>query len=164
MPDLLAHALIAYSLGTLLSWCYEWISPAYVTVAMAGAFIPDLTKVMLVLPSDVVAAWLSMPFDWYALHTLGGSLVSVALGVALVASVERKRIAALLGLGATSHLFADLLLLSPSGHSFPVLWPLSYIHPPTIDLYLSTQPEPMILAAVVAGVLFIMTRLRTRSD
>jgi hypothetical protein len=162
MPDLLAHALIAYALATLLSWHYEWLSAPYVTVAMAGAFVPDLTKVNLLFSSELVEVVLGIPFDWFALHTLGGSLVSLAIGVVLVASSERRRVAALLGLGAASHLLADALLLNASGHSYPLFWPLSYLHPPTPGLYLSTDPEPMVVAAAVASVVFVATRLRTK--
>jgi hypothetical protein len=161
MPDLLAHALIAYTLAMLLSWRYDWLAPAYVTVAMAGAFIPDLTKIRLLLPSVAVESLLGIPFDWGGLHTLGGSLVALAIGVVLVASADRRRVAGLLGLGATSHLLADALLLSPSGRSYPVLWPLTYLHPPTPGLYLSTDPEPMLVAAVAAGVVFLLSRRRT---
>lgn len=164
MPDLLAHALIAYSLATSLSWRYEWLSPSYVTVAMAGAFIPDLTKISLLVSDSAIESMLGVPFDWFALHTLGGSLVSLAIGVVLVASSERRRVAALLGLGAASHLFADALLLNPSGRSYAVFWPLSYYHPPTPGLYLSTDPQPTIVAAAVAAVVFVAARRRRRRD
>jgi membrane-bound metal-dependent hydrolase YbcI (DUF457 family) len=164
MPDLLAHALVAYGLATLLSWRYEWLSPAYVTVAMAGAFVPDLTKVSLLVPNSTVQSVLDVPFSWFALHTLGGSLVSLAIGVVLVARPERERVAALLGLGVASHLLADALLLNPSGRSYPLLWPLSYYHPPTPGLYLSTDPEPMLVAAAVAGGVFLATRVRQGRD
>lgn len=158
MPDLLAHALIAYTLATLLSYRYDWLSPSYVSVAMAGAFIPDIMKVYLIFPSGLVESLLSVPFGWSALHTLGGSVVSLAIGVVVVTHSERKRVAGLLGLGAASHLLADALLLNPSGHSYPLLWPLSYIHPPTPGLYLSTDIEPMLVAAVAAGVVFAVSR------
>ncbi len=162
MPDLLAHALIAYSLATLLSWRYEWLSPAYVTVAMAGAFVPDLAKATLLVSTSTMQSLLGVPFNWFALHTIGGSLVSIAIGVVLVRRAERTRVAALLCAGAVSHLLADALLLNPSGRSYPLLWPLTYYHPPTPGLYLSTDPEPMLVAAVVAGVVFGVTRLRGR--
>jgi hypothetical protein len=164
MPDLLAHALIAYSAATVLSWRLAWLSPAYVTVAMTGAFIPDLMKIRLVLDEQIVAALLGVPFDWFALHTLGGAVVSLLVGVVLVAADERRRVAGLLGLGAGSHLLADALLLSPSGRSYPIVWPLSRINPPTPGLYLSTDPEPMVVAAAVAAVVFAVSRLRTRRD
>jgi len=163
MPDLLAHALIAYALATVLSWRYAWLSPAYVTVAMAGAFVPDLVKIYLLVDSELVATALEIPFQWSALHTLGGSLVSVLIGVVLVADRERRRVAALLGLGAASHLVADAFLLNPSGRSYAILWPISRLHPPTPGLYLSTDPEPMLVAAVVAGVVFVVSRVRGRT-
>jgi hypothetical protein len=163
MPDLLAHALIAYALATVLSWRYSWLSPAYVTVAMAGAFVPDLVKIKLVLDSGLVATTLGIPFQWFALHTLGGSVVSVLIGVVLVADRERRRVTGLLMLGAASHLLADAFLLKPSGRSYPLVWPLSRVHPPTPGLYLSTDPEPMLVAAVVAGVVFVVSRVRGRA-
>jgi hypothetical protein len=162
MPDLLAHALLAYTLATLLSWRLDWLSPGYVTVAMAGAFVPDLVKIKLVVHGEVVATLLGLPFDWSPLHTLGGSAVSVAIGVALVADRERRRVAALLGLGAASHLLADALLRSPSGRSYPLAWPLSRLEPPTPGLYLSTDPAPTVVAALVAGVVSVAARRWTR--
>jgi membrane-bound metal-dependent hydrolase YbcI (DUF457 family) len=164
MPDLLSHALIAYAIATALSWRLRWLSPAYVTVAMAGAFVPDLVKISLVVDSDVVAAALGIPFEWSALHTLGGSVVSVAVGVVLVTDRERRRVAALLGLGAASHLLADAFLLNPSGRSYAVLWPISRLHPPTPGLYLSTDPEPTVVAALVALGVFVVSRRRQRTN
>lgn len=163
MPDLLAHALLAYTLATLCSWRYGWLSPAYVTVAMAGAFIPDLTKASLLVSESTLTALLGMPFSWFALHTLGGALVSIAIGVVLVAATERRRVALLLGLGAGSHLLADAFLITPSGRAYALLWPLSYWHPPTPGLYLSTQPEPTLVMAVAAAIVFVVTR-RTASS
>lgn len=151
MPDLLAHALIAYAVCTALAWRYEWLTPAYVTVGMAGAFIPDMTKVGLVVPSEVIENVLGVPFSWGGIHTTGGALVGVAIGVVLVSDRERRRVAALLALGAGTHLVADALLVKPTGHSYAVLWPFTRWHPPTPGLYLSTEPWPMVAAAVVAA-------------
>ena len=164
MPDLLAHALIAYSLALALSWRYGWISSEYLTIAMAGAFIPDLAKAALVLPSPVIERALGTPFDWFALHTTGGVLVSIALGSLVVAPGERRRVVPLLTLGAASHLLADALLLTPSGRSYAVLWPLTRYHPPTPGLYLSTRPEPMIGALGVAIIFGLLTHYRRTSS
>ena len=150
MPDLLAHALIAYGVCTVLSWRYGWIGPAYVTAGMAGAFVPDLAKGEILVHSFTVADVLGVPFDWFALHTAGGVLVSILIGVALVADGERRRVALLLGLGALTHLVADALLRSASGRSYPLLWPLTEYAPPTPGLYLSTEPGPTIAAAAFA--------------
>lgn len=160
MPDLLAHALLAYALGRLLSVRYAWPSPAYTTVVMAGAFIPDLAKAELVVPSGTVAQLVGLPFDWFAFHTAGGVLVAIAIGVLVVAPSERRRTAALLGLGATSHLLADGLLLTASGRSYAMFWPLTRYHPPTPGLYLSTRPEPTIAIGLVAAVVWVVTRDR----
>jgi hypothetical protein len=96
-------------------------------------------KVRLVLHAEVVAGVLGVPFDWSALHTLGGSAVSVLVGVV-----------------------ADALLSSPSGRSYPLFWPLARVNPPTPGLYLSTDPEPMLVAAAVAGAVFLVSRMRRR--
>ena len=125
---------------------------------MAGAFIPDMTKIKLLIPSDQVVALLGLPFSWSALHTAGGALIAILIGVTLVSTAERKRVFVLLSLGAVSHLVADALLLNPSGRSYAVLWPLTRYHPPTPGLYLSTQPEPMIVAFVGAVVVWLLTQ------
>jgi hypothetical protein len=65
---------------------------------------------------------LGVPFDRSGLHTLGGATVAIGVGVTHAASESRRRVAALLGVGAGSHLAVDALLLKASGHSYPVLW------------------------------------------
>lgn len=158
MPDLLAHALLAYSLCTLLAWRYSWVTPALITVGMAGAFIPDLAKAALVVPSSTIEQTLGIPFEWFALHTGGGVLVSVAIGGLLVAPRFRRPVIGMLAIGATSHLLADALLLTPDGRSYAILWPLTRYHPPTPGLYLSTRPEPTIVALVTAILVAVVTR------
>lgn len=158
MPDLLAHALIAYAVCTALAWRYDWLSPAYVTVGMVGVFIPDLTKIGLVIPDAAVEHALGLPFSWSGIHTAGGAVVGVAIGAVLVPEGERRRVAALLALGAATHLLADALLLKPTGHSYAVLWPLTRWHPPTPGLYLSTQPWPTAVAALAALIVWFGVR------
>ncbi|KYH25076.1 hypothetical protein HAPAU_28970 [Halalkalicoccus paucihalophilus] len=158
MPDLLTHALVLYVVLTVASWRIEWLTPSFVTVGMMGAMIPDLTKIKLVVPSHRVESVLGVPFDWFALHTLGGSLVSVLIGAVLVPSRYRTRVFSLLALGATSHLLLDALLINPSGYSYALFWPLTGYHPPTPGLYLSTDRWP----ALAAGALAALVRLHTR--
>jgi hypothetical protein len=162
MPDLLAHALAAYVLGTLLSWRYDWLTSAYVTVAMAGAFVPDLTKVGLLVHESVVFAAIGRPFSWAPLHYLGGVVLSVLVGVLLVAPGGRRRIRvlSLLSVGAASHLFLDALLRTASGRAFMVFWPLTNWRPPTPGLYLSTEPWPTLFFGVLAGVVWYVDRQR----
>lgn len=155
MPDLLSHAFIAYSICRVLSWRWEWVTSEYVTLGMVGAFVPDLIKIKLVLPAWRIEQMLDIPFDWGSLHTGGGVLVSVLVGVVLLASNERRKGAAMLGIGALSHLLADSLLLTPSGRTQQLFWPLLQYRVPSPGLYLSTQPEPTVVTgAVAAGVWF----------
>jgi hypothetical protein len=150
MPDLLAHVLIGYALARLLSTRYAWLDRAQVTVVMAGACVPDLAKAALLVPSSAVSSALGVPFEWFALHTLGGALPTTLGGALLVAGRWRRRVALLLGVGTGSHLVLDALLVTPSGHSYAVLWPLTRLHPPTPGLYLSTEPWPTAVAALLA--------------
>ena len=161
MPDLFAHALIGYCLGTALSFRYDWLTPAYVTVVMAGAFVPDLSKVYLLVPDAIVADAIGLPFSWFGLHTVGGSAVAVLIGVVLVADDERRRVLGLLSLGAASHLVADALLLTPSGYSKPMWWPVAHVGLPSPGLYLSTEPTPLFVAGAVAVVLWGARRYTT---
>lgn len=158
MPDLLSHALLAYSLAMIASWRYDWITRPYVTVAMAGAFIPDIAKAELVVPSDRVELLLGVLFDWFGIHTTGAVICSVLIGVLLVHSNERVRVSLLLTLGAASHLIADAFLLKPTGVSYPVLWPLTRVYPPTPGLYLSTDIEPAIVLGTMALLVYGVTR------
>ncbi|WP_411967242.1 metal-dependent hydrolase [Haloferax sp. YSSS75] len=165
MPDLLSHALLAYSLATIASWRYEWITRPYVTVAMAGAFIPDLAKGELILSDARVEQVLGVPFDWFGLHTTGAVICSILIGVLLVHSKERLRVFLLLALGAASHLIADAFLLNPTGVSYPLLWPFSRLYPPTPGLYLSTDIWPSVVLGIGALVVFGVTRyLRSTRD
>lgn len=126
MADLLADAA-----ATLLSWRYEWLSQADAT----GAFVTDRSKAALVVPSPTVEAVLGILFDWVALHTAGGAPLPVLVGVAVVHRTERRRVFALLALGAASNLVADALLLTPSGRSHAVRRPPTRHHLPTPGLY-----------------------------
>lgn len=163
MPDLLTHALLAYVLGTALSWRYEWLDGRYVTVAMAGAFIPDIAKVALIVSEDYVRVLFGVPFDWFGVHTAGGSLCCVLAGAVLVPPEDRPSVFALLSLGAGSHLVADAFLIKAYGHSYPLLWPLTTYAPPTPGLYLSTDLWPAVLTGALAFGLWWYDR-RRRSD
>lgn len=150
MPDWLTHALVGYALATALGLRADWLDARYVTLAMVGALLPDLAKLDLLVPSDAVAATLGTSFDWFALHTLGGTAVTALAVAALLPAEHRRRGLLVLALGATSHHALDLLLVQPSGLTYPVLWPLSDLRVPSVDLYLSSDREPAIAAAVLA--------------
>lgn len=163
MVDLLAHALVGYTLGVALSWRHEWLTAPYVTAVMVGTCVPDLVKVELLAHPRVVVDLTGLPFSWTPLTYASGVALSVLVGVLLVVPRERGRALALLGLGAASHLLLDLLLKTPSGRSFPVFWPLTTYRPPTPGLYLSTEPWPTLVAVGVAAVVWALDRRRRSS-
>lgn len=164
MPDLFAHVCIAYSLCRLLSWRLDWLDTQYVTLGMVGAFIPDLVKIQLVLPSWKVTRLLGVPFEWGSLTTGGGVFLSMLIGVVLLAETERWRGGTLLAIGAVSHLVADGLLLTPSGRTVQLFWPVSQYTLPSPGLYLSTQPEPTLVAGSIALAIWLVDRSRTASS
>lgn len=150
MADLLSHAFIAYTLCTILAVRYAWLTPQYVTVGMAGALIPDVAKIDLVVDSALIGNGIGVPFDWFGIHTFGGVVVAILVGVTLAGASERTRVGGLLALGAGSHLVADALLLNASGRSYHVFWPATEYVPPTPGLYLSTDIWPAALTGLVA--------------
>jgi hypothetical protein len=164
MPDLLAHALLAYAIGTVLSWRLEWLDRRYVTVVMVGAFVPDLTKGLLLVEEPTITATTGVPFSWGVFHTGGGVALAVLVGVVLAAVDQRKRVAVLLGVGATSHLLTDALLVTPSGRTKQLLWPLVQHRMPSPGLYLSTEPGPTIACGALALAVWTANRRRDAAE
>lgn len=154
MAELLTHILVAYILATLLSWRYEWLTPQFVTVAMVGAMIPDLNRLDLLFPADMIEAAIGLPFDWGAFHVLGGSVLAVGIGTLVAPPEYRKRVFALLFLGMASHHAFDLLLVNVSGYTYAVFWPLTQYNPPSVDLYLSSDWWTAAISASIAAVVW----------
>lgn len=161
MAEWLSHILFAYALATLLSWRYPWITPQYKTLAMIGSFVPDLNRFELLISEHTVEALLGIPFSWSPLHFLSGSLVTVAIGSLLVAPRYRARVFSLLLLGMATHHALDLFLVSLSGYSYSILWPLTQYAPPTPSVYLSTDRWPALVAVLVAGTVRVFDARRT---
>ena len=142
MPDVLTHVLWGYIIGTLLSFRYDWIDARFVTIVMLGALLPDLTKISIVINSDVVEHALGIPFSWSAIHRLGGVVVACAIGALLAGNGDRKLMFGLLSIGAVSHLLLDGLLINASGYSYDIIWPLATYHFPTPNLFVSSDRWP----------------------
>lgn len=159
MPDLLAHVLFAYGVCMLLSLHYEWISPQYRTIGMLGALVPDIYKVYLLIPDATVESLVGIPFNWFALRTGGGVVVAVVLAAMVFVPDHQRRAISVLLIGAVSHLVADLFLATPTGQSFPILWPLTSTRPVTPNLYQSTQPTVTVVFAVFAFVTFAVVEV-----
>lgn len=154
MSDLLTHVLVAYVLATALSFRYDWITPKLITVAMLGALVPDLTKISLVVASSRVETFLGTPFDWFAIHTVGGSLVAITIGALATSPKHRKKVFVLLLLGMLSHHLLDAANVNASGYSYAILWPLTTYHPPSPNLWLSSDRWPALVSGVAAVVVW----------
>lgn len=164
MADLLTHVLAGYALATLLSWRYDWISPALVTVAMVGAALPDLNRIDLLFPAATVEATLGVPFSWTPLHRVGGTALVVLIGGLLVRPERRRAALLLLALGAGSHYLLDFLLYKPVGVTSPLLWPFSTRQFAIEGAYLSSDRWPAVVATVAAIGVWTATRYRRDTD
>lgn len=162
MPDIFTHVLVGYSLGTLVSFRYKWLRPAHVTLVMIGALSPDFVKIKLVVPDTIMQTLLGVPFAWTPLHRLSGSVLVVCLGALFVATGHRRQAITLLALGAASHHALDLLLITPTGYSYAVGWPLLTYHFPSPDLYLSSDRWPALVAGTFAAVVWVERRRRSQ--
>ncbi|WP_135366095.1 metal-dependent hydrolase [Halosimplex halophilum] len=163
MPDLLAHVLLAYAVCTALSTRYDW-GPAAVTVGMLGALLPDLDHLGTILPPGVIYDRFGVLVDWTALQTGGGVLLLILGGVVVAVPDQRRRVFALLSVGAISHLFTDALIRVPDGRSQSVFWPLTPYQPPTPGLYTSTDLWPLVVAAALAAAAWYWCRYRPNTE
>ncbi|MFC6719908.1 metal-dependent hydrolase [Natrialbaceae archaeon GCM10025810] len=158
MADVLTHVLVGFIIGVGLSFRIDWLGPEHVTLVMVGALSPDLMKLALFLPDTTVSRLLGVPFSWSPLHTLGGSVLVILLGSLLLAPPYRKWSIVLLALGAVSHHVLDLALLTPTGSSYAVFWPLWDSRPPAGGLYVSSDRWPALGAGLVAAVVWLGRR------
>ncbi len=154
MAELLTHVFVAYSLATVLSFRYAWITPKMVTIAMMGALIPDLSRISLLIDEAVITEALGIPISWFGFHTLGGSLVAILVGVALAQHDHRRHVFLLLALGACSHLLLDLFLYKPSGVSAPLLWPVFAEGLAIPGFYLSSDRWPAVTTGLLAVIIW----------
>jgi len=159
MPDLLAHALFAYAVATVAGLRVDWMAPPFVTLTIVGAMIPDLSKAYLVVDDEPIEAVVGGTIEWLALHTGGGIVLSVAIGVTLVATHHRRRATITLGSGALSHVVLDLFLRTATGTApYSIFWPVTTYRPPTLGVYLSTQSWPTAVAAILAAIAWVLER------
>jgi len=156
MPDLLSHVLLAYAVLTVASWVVDPLSDEWVAVGVAGAAIPDLHKVQLVLGSGAIESALGVPFDIEAVGTVGGVLL-VAGVVALCFGRNRRRAYACLVAGGFTGIFFDGLRAYAGGRADFWLYPAPW-RPPTPSLYVSSDPRVLGVALVVAGAVFALDR------
>jgi hypothetical protein len=162
VTDLLTHVLVAFLLATLVERRTGWVDRRHVPVVMVGAVVPDVAKVHLVL-GDPMSAVAGVDVSWYALQTVGGVAALLVIGAALFGPGERRRAFGLLAAGAASHMLLDFPVKRADGLSPPYLYPLTWWRAPSLDLYLSSDAWPAVVAVAAVAALLVTRRMRKGS-
>ena len=158
MPDLLTHVLGVYVLLTPLTWRVEWIERRHVTLVMVGTVVPDISKAHLLVESSVVADALGRPWSWLGIHRLGPAGILAGIGAMGFERGHRLLAFGLLLVGVLLHLVFDLAVIRASGLAPPYLYPITWWHPPSADLLLSSDVWPWMGASVLAGAVWLVDR------
>lgn len=153
MADLLSHALVAYAVLTVLSWRFGWVTRRWVVVGMGGAAIPDLVKIGMLIDDAVVQAAFGVPFSWEPVGSLWGLLL-IGGGVSLLFPTDlRRRAVGTLLIGGGTSLILDGMRVYADGRAGFWLYPLWW-RPPTPNLYVSADWRVLVIAMVVALIVF----------
>ena len=156
MAELLTHVLVVYVLLTVGSWWVDGLTARWVPIGMAGAMIPDLVKVGILVDSEVVEGVLGIPFSYGPISTVGGVLV-IAAGITLWFTERRPRVFGLLVAGGVSSLALDGLRMYADGQASFWVYPLWW-RPPTPNLYVTSDPRVTVAALVVSASVFLVDR------
>lgn len=156
MAELLTHVLLAYALFTIASWRVGWLDGKWVAIGMVGATLPDLDRLWMVVRGDRVSAVLGIPFDWAAIHTLGGVVLLSGVVAMLFGSRHRRLAFGMLVMGGCTHLALDGLKAGADGHAGASLVPLSWWRPPAPGWYVSADAWVAIVAVAVALCVLIL--------
>lgn len=158
MADLLTHVLIPYIVLTIASWRSDWFMNRWIVIGMAGAAIPDLVKVGIVLDDDVIASLLGIPFSYRPIASLGGMLL-IAGAIAVFFEEKCQRAYAFLVFGGLTALVLDGLRVFVDGRAGFWLYPLWW-RPPTPSLYVTSDPRVLVVALFVSAGVFLVDRYR----
>lgn len=159
MADLLATLLAVIATLTAAGWWIAWLDRRWILVAAGGAFVPDLSRVSVIVDDDTIATLLGIPFDYAALETLGGVLL--VSGIVAIWFERRywPRVYGLLVVGGGVHLLLDGLRVFADGRSSTWLFPFAPAYrPPTPNLFVSSDPVVPALAVGLTAVVLALDR------
>jgi membrane-bound metal-dependent hydrolase YbcI (DUF457 family) len=149
VTDLLTHVLAAYVLATLAVWRLDGVRPRHVPLAMVGAGVPDVAKVYFVL-GGIRHTVAGVEISLLALQTLGVAVAFALVGGVLVTPEERRvALPALLG-GVGLHVVLDYFVVRTGGYVPPYLYPVTWAELPAVNVYLSSDVWPSVLAGTAA--------------
>ncbi|ERG98917.1 MAG: hypothetical protein J07HQX50_00058 [Haloquadratum sp. J07HQX50] len=157
MAVLLTHILVPYVILTVAGWQFNWLTKRWIAIGMAGAAIPDLMKIQILLDDNVIESILGIPFSYAPISSLGGVLL-IAGGITVFFETQRRRIFSFLLFGALSSLVVDGLRVFADGRSEFWLYPFSWWRPPTPSLYVTSDVRVLLTAILVSAVVFVLDR------
>jgi hypothetical protein len=157
MAVLLTHILVPYVILTVAGWQFNWLTKRWIAIGMAGAAIPDLMKIQILLDDNVIESILGIPFSYAPVSSLGGVLL-IAGGITVFFETQRRRIFSFLLFGALSSLVVDGLRVFADGRSGFWLYPFSWWRPPTPSLYVTSDVRVLLTAILVSAVVFVVDR------
>ena len=157
MADLLTHVLVPYVLLTIASWRYPRIRTRWIVIGMAGAAIPDLVKIGIVLDEDLIESLLGIPFSYAPISSVGGLLLIA--GAIAVFFEQRRRAYTYLVFGGLTALVLDGLRVFVDGQANFWLYPIWW-RPPTPSLFVTSNVRLLLLAVLLSGGVFLIDRFR----
>lgn len=166
MAEWFSHVLFAYAIFTIARWPINWIDTKWVAVGMIGALLPDLNRLELVLPGEIITSVVGIEFGWLGLHTIAGVTLLAGIGALLFrkAPTQQRAFPLLLG-GALSHLILDLPQRYADGHMLlsTYAFPLPVPRPPTPGWYSTPDRWVAGIAVILALLVFVLNHLHYRS-
>ena len=156
MADLLTHVLVSYVLLTVASWRFDQLTRRWIVIGMAGAAIPDLVKIEILVDDRVIESLLGVPFSYAPISSLSGVLL-IAGAIAVFFGRERRQVYALLVFGGLTALVVDGLRVFADGRSGFWLYPIWW-RPPAPSLYVSSDVRVLVVALLASAGVFLCDR------
>ena len=162
MAEWLSHVFLGFAVFTVASWGVSWLTERWIAVGVVGSILPDLSRIELVVSEDWVTAVTGIPFDWSGIHTLGGVVLMAGIGALLFDTRKQQvRAYALLLTGALVHVLIDIPQRYADGETLTnlYLFPVSSWRGVTPGWYVSADRWVVVIAGVVAVVVFVVDRV-----